>query len=115
MDLLTTLSRIETLYGRVLELAEDQERRLSAGRLDGLQAKLLEKDRAVAEAQALLVQLKHGGEDLGLLEAQACLGRVGQLLSRIVAAEERCRALAPAAPTAPSRAQATAAYGRALR
>jgi len=115
MDLLDTLTQIESLYGRVLQLAQEQERRLVAGELAGLQTMLLEKDRTVAEAQDLLLTLKARGGNLADPAVQESVGRVGALLGRVVEAEERCRVLAPARPSAPPRAQAAAAYGRSSR
>lgn len=90
--ILTALSQMETLYKRVLQFAEEQERRLLAGELEKLQTLLLHKEGAVAKAQA-------------------CLGRVGLLLGRAVAAEEHCRAIAPVRTPTPPRAQVAAAYG----
>jgi hypothetical protein len=115
MDLLETLTRVEDLYGCVLRLAEEQERRLVAGELAGLQTLLLDKDRAVAEAQGLLLRLKDEGGALRAPVAQESVGRVGALLGRVVETEERCRALAPAQTNTPPRAHAVAAYGRSSR
>jgi len=115
MDLFDALTQLERLYEGVLRLAEEQESCLSARQLERLPTLLARKDGAVAEAQSLLLRLKAGGEDLGAPSAQEGLVRIGALLARVVAAEERCRALAPARPTTAPRAHAAAAYGRASR
>ena len=108
---LTTLTTIETLYARVLELTRDQERSLRGGDLAELQALLLTKDEALAAAQRLLGQFKAEGGDPASAATRETLGRIGALLRELVAAEERCRALAPSGAVAPSPRQVTAAYG----
>ncbi|MBE0618492.1 MAG: hypothetical protein IH608_11285 [Proteobacteria bacterium] len=108
---LATLTTIETLYARVLELTRDQEHSLRGGDLADLQSLLLAKDAALAEAQRLLGHFKAEGGDPASSVARETLGRIGVLLRELVAAEERCRALAPSGAVAPSPRQVAAAYG----
>mgnify|MGYP005851381523 CR=1 FL=1 len=110
MEPLSTFAAIEGLYARVLELTHRQEQCLRAGRLAELPPLLGSKEEAVAQAGALLARVKASGEEAWAPEAREALRRVGDLLGALVAAEDRCRALAPPPARPPPPDRVTAAY-----
>ncbi|MHB8763957.1 MAG: hypothetical protein ACYDA8_06425 [Deferrisomatales bacterium] len=115
MDPLDTLTEVEALYGRVHDLAREQEDRLRAGDLGGLPALLAAKAAAVDQAQGLLADLRGRAFDRSAPTLQAALGRLAATVARVVEAEDRCRALVPAQPPAAPRARVAAAYGAGRR
>jgi hypothetical protein len=110
MEPLATFAAIESLYARVLELTDRQEQCLRAGRLAELQPLLGAKEEALAEAGALLARVKASGEEAWASGARDSLRRVGELLGALVAAEDRCRALAPPPAPSPPPNRVAAAY-----
>ncbi len=112
MDALALVADIEAHYALVLALTAEQEARLRAGDLDDLPALLLAKAEEVDRANALVASLREAPGSQDPDAYRAAMGQLGATMARVVAAEERCRALSPAAPPAAPRARAAAAYRR---
>ncbi|GAB4257852.1 MAG: hypothetical protein Kow0092_05080 [Deferrisomatales bacterium] len=110
-----TLTQIERLYGRVLELTRDQEKCLRTGDLAALPALLAEKAAAVERAGRLMAAMKGAAGSSPDRAPSPAVARLGRVLGEIVALEERCAGLVPNASPRPPPRSALAAYARAGR
>jgi hypothetical protein len=110
MDPIETLTQVEALYRRILDLTRRQEACLKTGDLISLPPVLAEKVETLADAQRLTIRVQGAGSDRTSPAFQAALARVAAVLTEVVASEDRCRDLGPRDPPAPSRRQVVAAY-----
>ena len=107
---LAALRRCLDVYGRLLELAREQERILAEGRIADLPPLLLRKAELVEQARAPLERVSAVPERARASDAfRRGLEELRVLMARLVEIEERCARAAPT-PGGPPKARAAAAY-----
>jgi len=115
MQTARNLDDLEAMYRTVLELTFRQETCLRSGDVASLSRVLAEKAEIVAQADGLIAPLARAAERSSG-SFQEGLRRLGELVAQVVAAEERCRALAPSSgPPSPRRVLSAYTSGAAGR